>query len=369
VKFTWLKGETLLALLMLASGLSLMAGNLFMGVDREAPRFKDLLTFYVGNVCVADSPYDSFFLYPPPAALFFLPFCGLPEGVVVGVFLTASIASIFVASLICLKKAGMKKRWAVLGGLLVMLWYPAYNTLSFGQINGILMLLTTLLLFAGREVTRGFLLAVSGMIKIWPFSLALTQNKKTLVWTGVFSLLLLVASQVILPKFTVSGFVEAQMSYHVVNETGDWVFTSPFSNMNPNWSLVALVFRITRSTLVSNIFRGLMVGLFIMMWRKNPVMWTFFLPFMVSSNLHTHHLISILPPILLNIRGLLKEWGFYIFVFLTSFTLHLHWLFYKIGLGVVLRWLPPAALGFIFLLWASIRLSGGGMQGQNPREG
>ncbi|HWC80776.1 MAG TPA: glycosyltransferase 87 family protein [Pseudonocardiaceae bacterium] len=128
-----------------------------------------------GHLPLVDTRIELPFLYPPFAALVFSPLALLAWPAMVITMLVASLACLGVISYVCVRRAwpGGGIRGALLASAVLvplsLSTEPVYDTLWFGQINLLLMLLVVLdCLVISPKWPRGSLIGIAAAIKLTP---------------------------------------------------------------------------------------------------------------------------------------------------------------------------------------------------------
>ena len=115
------------------------------------------------------------FTYPPSAAIIFAPLSLIPFPVASLLITLATVISLLVVLVLAVRSLGVKAtgadRWLLLGALLplALLIEPIRQTLGFGQVNVLLMVLVALdCLTTTKRWPRGVLIGVAAAVKLTP---------------------------------------------------------------------------------------------------------------------------------------------------------------------------------------------------------
>lgn len=115
------------------------------------------------------------FTYPPAAAIIFAPLSLIPFPVASVLITLATVVSLLVVLVLAVRSLGLKARgadrWLLLGALLplALLIEPIRQTLGFGQVNVLLMVLVALdCLTTTKRWPRGVLIGVAAAVKLTP---------------------------------------------------------------------------------------------------------------------------------------------------------------------------------------------------------
>lgn len=143
-----------------------------------APAFVDLSVYRFGGAQVArgedvyagtDPASGLPFTYPPFAALLFLPLAALPSPLAAGLLTGASVAALgWTVRLLALRLAPAALALLVVGLLLLE---PVEQTLSFGQVNLLLMALVAAAVLEPDRARSPWLLGVAAGVKLTPLVL------------------------------------------------------------------------------------------------------------------------------------------------------------------------------------------------------
>jgi alpha-1,2-mannosyltransferase len=142
------------------------------------PSGLDFAVYWGGgrDVLAGLSPYRPLqslpFTYPPFAALFFVPFALLPQGVAYVVWQVVALLALVVATLVVAERAGLDSRtalWLTAAGMLVQ---PVVRDVQLGQVNTVIMVMVVLDLFVVPRRYRGILLGIAAGIKLVPAAFA-----------------------------------------------------------------------------------------------------------------------------------------------------------------------------------------------------
>ena len=115
------------------------------------------------------------FTYPPAAAIIFAPLSLIPFDVASVLITLATVVSLLVVLVLAVRSLGLKAqgadRWLLIGALLplALLVEPVRQTLGFGQVNVLLMVLVALdCLTATKRWPRGVLIGIAAAVKLTP---------------------------------------------------------------------------------------------------------------------------------------------------------------------------------------------------------
>jgi alpha-1,2-mannosyltransferase len=111
------------------------------------------------------------FTYPPAAAIVFAPLSLLPFWLASLSITVLTVASLLVVLVLVVRALGLKVDWRVLGVLLplAVATEPVRQTLGYGQVNVLLMLLVAAdCLTASKRWPRGLLIGVAAAVKLTP---------------------------------------------------------------------------------------------------------------------------------------------------------------------------------------------------------
>jgi alpha-1,2-mannosyltransferase len=141
------------------------------------------------------------FTYPPAAAIIFAPLSLIPFPVASVLITLATVVSLLVVLVLAARSLGVKAkgadRWLLLGALLplALLIEPIRQTLGFGQVNVLLMVLVALdCLTTTKRWPRGVLIGVAAAVKLTP---------------AAFILFFVVRKDWRSAAYTIAGFVAA----------------------------------------------------------------------------------------------------------------------------------------------------------------
>lgn len=186
----------------------------FFLTERRSP--EDFLVYYRGarafwrehnfyeTMIGVDSAGELPYSYPPSSALFFTPLAWLPSGLAWVLFEAVSLASLWWALVLTLRRCNVAAAWRwALVGLPLALWIdPVHNTFHHGQINLVLMALVITDLWwespRRKYLPTGVLTGAAAAVKITPAIFGLyfiaTRNWKAIGYAaGTGGLALLVA--------------------------------------------------------------------------------------------------------------------------------------------------------------------------------
>lgn len=118
------------------------------------------------------------FIYPPFAALVFLPFVPLPDHVATALWQTLTLAALFPLTWLVLRAARVevahRRLWPVVA-LGLIAWYPVTRNLIAGQVDLVLVLLVAVDFFLLRGTRwHGVLIGIAAGIKLTPAAYLLT---------------------------------------------------------------------------------------------------------------------------------------------------------------------------------------------------
>lgn len=142
------------------------------------PSGLDFAVYWQGghDVLQGLSPYRPLqtlpFTYPPFAALVFVPFALLPEGVAYILWQVLSVAALVVATLVVAERSDLEAKtavWVLTAGMLIQ---PVVRDVQLGQINTLVMLLVVLDLLVVPKRYRGLLIGIAAGIKLVPAAFA-----------------------------------------------------------------------------------------------------------------------------------------------------------------------------------------------------
>lgn len=115
------------------------------------------------------------FTYPPAAAIIFAPLSVIPFDVASMLITLATVVALLVVLVLAVRSLGVKAtgadRWLLIGALLplALLIEPVRQTLGFGQVNVLLMVLVALdCLTTTKRWPRGVLIGVAAAVKLTP---------------------------------------------------------------------------------------------------------------------------------------------------------------------------------------------------------
>lgn len=115
------------------------------------------------------------FTYPPAAAIIFAPLSLIPFALASTLITAATVVSLLVVLYLAVRSLGLKvaggDRWLLLGALLplALLIEPVRQTLGFGQVNVLLMVLVALdCLTTTKRWPRGVLIGLAAAVKLTP---------------------------------------------------------------------------------------------------------------------------------------------------------------------------------------------------------
>ena len=115
------------------------------------------------------------FTYPPAAAIIFAPLSLIPFALASTLITVATVVSLLVVLYLAVRSLGLKvaggDRWLLLGALLplALLIEPVRQTLGFGQVNVLLMVLVALdCLTTTKRWPRGVLIGLAAAVKLTP---------------------------------------------------------------------------------------------------------------------------------------------------------------------------------------------------------
>jgi len=137
--------------------------------------------------------------YPPFMAVAALPLAVFPFGTARLLFFAISLAAMLLAvGLLFLDRPREDRRRMILAGLGVMLMlFPVWYTLYMGQVTAVLLLLLVGAMELGkrdRQWSAGLLVAVAGVIKVFPFIyllwFVLRRQYRAALWTVIFAAVL-----------------------------------------------------------------------------------------------------------------------------------------------------------------------------------
>ena len=114
------------------------------------------------------------------------------------------------------------------------------------------------------------------------------------------------------------SFFRAQLSYQLGGGR-DLSFSAPFENLGTNWSPIYPVLFLPFGGVLAWLARIMLFVITLRLSRRMPLTWLSVLPFLLSSSLHTHHMIFLLVPAIINLKELIHNKMFFAFVVLSSF--------------------------------------------------
>jgi len=188
---------TLLFLIVVIPTVLLLIFSFMYTVDRN-PFFKDFQIYYgwAKEFLQGGNPYESWVDYPPSFFLFMMPFTFLNIEIATVVFFMLNIVLLLLTTLLFIRILNyydwnFSSKGKIYFFLAILFFYPNRDILFTGQINIVLLFLTTLfyyLFFISKSYIRASIcLSTAIFIKIWPITLVplLLTRKKAIVALGL----------------------------------------------------------------------------------------------------------------------------------------------------------------------------------------